>query len=238
MSIEITKGEPGELPFGIIQNADILTGQDMKILHDLAPELKESFLKSQTFRTRTEMEVSVLNDVKHPTHASKFWQATREQNVMFTETVYLSYEYRKNLIEIEKLERDLLLEDDDLEKKLIQVEIEKKRFNSKQQEKTAKARIREIQEWSEIKAREASYMSGDELSDVDNHQLVSYVRRWIRQRIAMDDKGSPAERHNLLGQLYSGLKVCEREGLLDTVLEGFPEDVVSKLTSENRLLLR
>ena len=237
MSSELMKGEPGELPFGIIQDADILTGEDMQVLKDLAPELKESFLKSQTFRTRTEMEVSVLNDIKHPTPSSKFWQATREQNVMFTETVFLSYEYRKNLIEIEKLERNLLSEEDELEKKLIQVEIERKRFVSRQQEKTAKARIREIQEWSDIKAREAEQMTEQELADVDNHQLVSYVRRWVKQRIAMDDKGSPAERHNLLGQLYSGLRACKRQGILDYTLEGFSEDVISQLNAENRLLL-
>ena len=49
-------------------------------------------------------------------------------------------------------------------------------------------------------------MTVEQLEDVDNHQLVSYTQRWIRQAIAMGDNGSPAERQNLLGQLESGFK--------------------------------
>src|SRR3972149_7797975 len=86
----------------IINESQILTKEDFDIVSNLKEELKDVFLHSQVFRTRTEMEVSVLNDVKFPTADSKYWQSVREQNVMFHELVMLSYDYRKNIVEVKK----------------------------------------------------------------------------------------------------------------------------------------
>jgi hypothetical protein len=232
---EKEKGQLTETPFNIIQQAQILTDDDLEILNPLKKELRETFIKSQTFRTRTEMEISVLNDIKHPTSASKFWQSVREQNVMFNELVMLSYEYRKNLIKIKIIQRKIENETDELEKELLQIEAEKKFFISKQQEKIAKDRIREIKAWSEIKEREAGRMSPEELKDVDNHQLISYTRRWIKQSITMGGGGSPSERQNLLGQLRSGILLCIKKGIIDKVLNTFPKEIQKKVKDEYNL---
>lgn len=231
----LIKGEINSTPFNIIQDSQILTQDDWAILSPLTKELQETFKKSQVFRTRTEMEVSVLNDVKHPTADSKYWQATREQNVMFTELVLLSYEYRKNLIEIKKKQRDLDNEQDDLEKELIQVEIERLTFNSKIQERTAQDRIRELKDWSEIKERESVNMTKENLENVNNHQLISYTKRWIKQSIAMGMGGSPAERQNLLGQLHSGILACVKNNVIEEVLSGFQIDIQTKIRNEYKI---
>jgi len=229
---EIKKAELTETPFNIIQQSDILTEKDLDLLNPLKQELKETFIKSQLFRTRTEMEVSVLNDIKHPTPQSKYWQSVREQNVMFNELVMLSYEYRKNLVKIKIMKRNLEKEVDELEKELIQIEIEKKTFTLKHQEKTAKDRIREIKAWSEIKEREANKMDKEDLEDVDNHQLISYTKRWIKQSIVMGNNGSPAERQNLFGQLRTGIKTCIAKGIINKVLEGYEKSIQDKIKSE------
>lgn len=228
----MTRGEYGSMPFNIIQQSDILTKDDVDKLTPLTQELKETFIKAQVFRTRTEMEVSVLNDIKFPTSTLKYWQAVREQNVMFGELVMLSYKYRKNLVEIKKLQRDLENEKDDLEKELLQIEIEKKMFISKNQEKTAKDRIRELKAWSEIKEREAKKMSKEDLADVDNGQLIGYTKRWLKQSIEMGISGSPSERQNLIGQLRSGILACIEKGILNKVLEGFSKDIKQKIKEE------
>ena len=98
---------------------------------------------------------------------------SREQNVMFQELVNLSYDYRKNVIEIKIKEREMQKETDELKRELIQIDIEKTTFALRNQEKTAKARIVEIQEWSDIKKREEKQMTDNELEDVNNHQLLS-----------------------------------------------------------------
>jgi hypothetical protein len=233
------KNDNPNLPFNIIQESKVLEESDFQSLVSLSDELKETFLKSQVFRTRTEAEISVLNNIKHPTPSSKYWQATREQGVMFHELVMLSYEYRKNLVEIKKLERDLNMEADDLDRELKQIEVERKLFISKNMERTARDRIREIHMWSEIKEREANMMTPDELADVDNHQLVSYTQRFIKQAKAMGENGSPAERQNLFGQLFSALDACDKNGILENVLAPFDEDTKRKLgsPSERKLLM-
>ena len=215
-----------------IYQSNLLSKEDLNSLEKLSTELQETFTKTQIHRTRTEMEVSVLNSAKFPTPSLKYWQAMREQNVMFTELVMLSFAYRKNLVESQMLRRDLDREQDELKRELLQIEIEKKMFIKKQQERVAKARIREIKDWSAIKGREALQMSEEELKDVDNSQLIGYTKRWINQAILMGNNGSPAERQNLLGQLRSGILACNDKGILSKVLEGFPSMIQQKILKE------
>lgn len=213
-----------------------LLGEDVVVIDDLYEELCQALELAQIHRTRTEMEVSVLNDLKFPTPASKYWQAVREQSVMYQELIMLSFEYRKNLVEIKKCERSLRVETDDLERELLGIEIEEKRFIQMNQERVARARVREILDWSDIKAREAKLMTPVELENVDNHQLISLTRRWIRQSMAMGGNGSPAERQNLLGQLSSGINACIRAGLLDSLLVPFGPEVKKKIHTEYGVL--
>jgi hypothetical protein len=202
----------------IIESSQILKADDFLVLSELKSELQDTFLNVQIFRTRTEMEVSILNDLKHPTPDSKYWQAMREQNVMFQELVMLSYEYRKNQVEIKILERKLALESDDLEKELLQIEIEKKQFIGINQERTAKDRIRELREWHEIKESLKPDMTAS-LTDVNEHQLVSYTLRWINQLSGLSENTSISERNNLLGQLDKGIKLCKQKGCMTKVLK-------------------
>jgi len=48
----------------------ILDQKDVDEFRKLIPELKDTWVKKQMFRTETEMRFSVLNDAKHPTDAS------------------------------------------------------------------------------------------------------------------------------------------------------------------------
>ena len=60
---------------------NMLDPQDVKDFKELTVELKDTWNKKQIFRTETEMRFSVLNDLRYPTKASKYWQCVREQNV-------------------------------------------------------------------------------------------------------------------------------------------------------------
>ena len=218
--------------FNQLFDSQLLTRDDLDVISRLKPELIDTLKKTQIHRTRTEMEVSVLNDIKHPTPASKYWQSIREQGVMFEELVLLSFEYRKKQVEVKILERKFNNEEDELEKELLKIEIEKEKYVLSAQERVAKARIREINDWSEIKTRELKLMNGLDVDNVDNHQLISYTKRWIQQSIMMGGNGSPAERQNLLGQLRSGVNACIKNGVLGLVLNDFHTDVQTQIKSE------
>ena len=81
--------------------------EDAQAVVALREELTDTWTKKQIFRTETEMRISVLNDGKHPTQASKYWQSVREQNAMFEALMGLSFDLRRNHIKRMKLERKL-----------------------------------------------------------------------------------------------------------------------------------
>jgi len=194
----------------IIEGADILDAQRCTVLLGLAAELRQTFATVQVYRTKTEMLVSVLNDVKHPTPDSKYWQAVREQNVMFQELAMLSYEYRKNAVEIRKLQRNQLVEEDELEKELIGIEIEKKTFIGCNMERTAQDRLREIVEWSHIKAELRPQMAfGDQ--DVNEHQLTAMKQRFEFEASLVGQNTPPADARNALGLAISAGRTAQED---------------------------
>ena len=105
---------------------NILDKDDVKDFKKLIPELQDTWHKKQMFRTETEMRFSVLSDNKYPNAAAKYWQSVREQNTHFENLVHLSFDARKNEVEIKKLQRDIKKEKDPLEVELKQIELEAK----------------------------------------------------------------------------------------------------------------
>jgi hypothetical protein len=179
---------------------NILDKDDVKNFKKLIPELQDTWMKKQMFRTETEMRFSVLSDNKYPTKAAKYWQSVREQNTHFENLVHLSFDARKNDVEIKK-------EKDPLEKELKQVELEKKLYGKAQMELVAKHRMREVSLWSKLK-KEFHDGSFDD-RDVNTHQAQSYLLRFQRQKETITPGTTQPEVFNILGQLEAlekGLK--------------------------------
>ena len=47
--------------------------------------------------------MSVLQDAKYPTKASKYWQCVREQNVFLENLMSLSFDARRNEVKLKKI---------------------------------------------------------------------------------------------------------------------------------------
>ncbi len=77
---------------------DVFSDEKMSEIQILGDELADNWNKKQIFRTETEMRVSVLNDGKHPTHASKYWQSVREMSAQFNALVDMSFDIKRNKI--------------------------------------------------------------------------------------------------------------------------------------------
>lgn len=178
---------------------NILDKEDVKEFKKLIPELQDTWHKKQMFRTETEMRFSVLSDNKYPTKAAKYWQSVREQNTHFENLVHLSFDARKNEVEIKKLERDIKNEKDPLEVELKQIELEEKLYAKAQMELVAKHRMREVATWSKLK-KEFDDNSFDK-QDVNTHQAHSYMLRLQHQKNTITPGTSQPEVFNVLGQL-------------------------------------
>jgi hypothetical protein len=177
----------------------------------MVPELQDNWVKKQMFRTETEMRFSVLSDNKYGNNASKYWQSVREQNTHFENLMHLSFEYRKNDVEIKKLQREIKKEKDSLEKELKQIELEQKLYSRAGMELTAKARMREISSWSKLKKEFNDGKFDDR--DVNTHQAESYMHRLEQQKATLTPGSSQPEVFNVLGQLET-LKRVRKSGEL------------------------
>jgi len=178
---------------------NILPTEDVKAFKAMVGELRDTWTKKQIFRTETEARISVLQDMKYPTKASKYWQCVREQNVFLENLMALSFDYRRNDIKIKRLERKIEEEEDDLKKELWKVDLDEKRYAKANMELTAKDRMRELKMWSKLKTE---FNDGTfDTKDVNQHQLNSYNQIMQNKAKTLTEGSSQAEVFNVLGQL-------------------------------------
>ena len=167
----------------------------------MVPELQDTWVKKQMFRTETEMRFSVLSDNKYPPRAAKYWQSVREQNTHFENLMRLSFDARKNAVEIKKVQKKVKQEKDPLEKQLLQIDLEQKIYDQASMELVAKHRMREVATWSKLKLE---FDDGNfDKEDVNKHQAYSYLLRLQEQKKTLTPGSSQPEVFNVLGQLES-----------------------------------
>jgi hypothetical protein len=185
----------------------ILDPEQVSKFKELTNELRDTWTKKQMFRTKTEMEFSVLNDAKYPTNAAKYWQCVREQNTHMENLMQLSFDARKNDIEIKQKQKELEKESDELKKELIQVEIDQKIYSKASMQLVAAHRMREVTEWSNFKK---IYNDGTfDDKNVDTHQLVSYKKIMKNRQNTLTPGSSQPEVFNVLGQMQTIERVEE-----------------------------
>jgi len=190
----------------------ILDEKDVKQFKALIPELKDTWKKKQMFRTETEMRFSVLSDNRFGTNAAKYWQSVREQNTHFENLMRLSFDARKNAVEIKKLQKKIKNEKDPLERDLLEIEMEQKIYDQASMELVAKHRMREVASWAKLK-KEFNDGSFDD-QDVNTHQAESYTHRLEQMRKTITPGTTQPEVFNLLGQLETLKRVRQSGELL------------------------
>jgi len=189
----------------------VLDQEDFKKFKKLTAELKDTWTKKQIFRTETEMRVSVLNDGKHPTKASKYWQCIREQNVFFESIMSLSFDYRKLEIKIKQQQNMIAKTENELERELMQIDLEQMIYSKANMELVAKDRIRELELWSILK-KEIDDGSFD-TQNVNSHQAESLKLILQNRANTLTSGSSQAEIMNVVGQLTTAERL-EKEKLL------------------------
>jgi len=193
---------------------NLLDPQDVSAFKAMTEELRDTWTKKQVFRTETEMRFSVLNDYKYPTKASKYWQCVREQNVYLENLMNMSFEYRRDDLQVKELKQKLETEKDPLKIELLHIDLDEKNFAKAGMELTAKDRMREIKLWSKIK-KENDDGSFD-TRNVDTHQLESYHKIMQNRKETLTPGSSQPEVFNVLGQLGSIERIKKERGQLES----------------------
>jgi hypothetical protein len=180
---------------------NLLDPNDVKEFKEMTEELRDTWTKKQVFRTETEMRMSVLQDAKYPTKASKYWQCVREQNVFLENLMSLSFDARRNEVKLKRLQEKLKTEEDPLKRELLQIDIDEKTYSVANMQLVARDRMREIKLWSTLK-KEFDDGSFD-TQDVNRHQLDSYALIMKNKAETLTSGSSQPEVFNVLGQLQT-----------------------------------
>ena len=205
---------------------NLLDPNDVKEFKELTNELRDTWTKKQVFRTETEMRMSVLQDAKYPTKASKYWQCVREQNVFLENLMSLSFDARRNEVKIKRLQEKLLTEEDPLKKELLQIDIDEKTYSVANMQLVARDRMREIKLWSVLK-KEFNDGSFDD-KDVNTHQLDSYHLIMKNKAETLTSGSSQPEVFNVLGQLQTIERVKKSGEMIYNKKEQLTNDLGSK----------
>ena len=180
---------------------NLLDAEDVSKFRELTSELRDTWTKKQVFRTETEMRISVLQDAKYPTKASKYWQCVREQNVFLENLMTLSFDARRNEVKLKRLKQKLETEKDPIKLELLQIDIDEKTYSVANMQLVARDRMREIKLWSTLK-KEFNDGSFD-TKDVNRHQLDSYAIIMKNKAETLTSGSSQPEVFNVLGQLQT-----------------------------------
>jgi hypothetical protein len=138
----------------------------------------------------------------------------------------LSFDYRKNEVKIKKLKKKLTEATDPLKVEMLEILLEEKLYGRANMELVAKDRMREINQWSKLKAE---YDDGSfDTQNVNTHQAQSYKLIMQNKMNSITPGTSHSEVFNVVGQMQT-IERLEKEGVLLTA-----PDTIKKIKKEDK----
>jgi hypothetical protein len=205
---------------------NLLDPNDVKEFKAMTAELRDTWTKKQVFRTETEMRMSVLQDMKYPTKAAKYWQCVREQNVFLENLMSLSFDCRRSEAKVKWLEKKIETEQDEYKLEKYKIDLDEARYGLANMQLVAKDRMREIKLWSTLKKE---FDDGTfDTKDVNRHQLDSYHMIMKNKAETLTSGSSQPEVFNVLGQLKSIERVKKSGEMIYNKKEQLTSDLGAK----------
>jgi hypothetical protein len=205
---------------------NLLDPEDVKEFKAMTAELRDTWTKKQVFRTETEMRMSVLQDMKYPTKAAKYWQCVREQNVFLENLMSLSFDCRRSEAKVKWLEKKVESETDEYKLEKYKIDLDEARYGLANMQLVARDRMREIKLWSTLKKE---FDDGTfDTKDVNRHQLDSYHMIMKNKAETLTSGSSQPEVFNVLGQLKSIERVKKSGEMIYNKKEQLTSDLGAK----------
>jgi hypothetical protein len=205
---------------------NLLDPEDVKEFKAMTAELRDTWTKKQVFRTETEMRMSVLQDMKYPTKAAKYWQCVREQNVFLENLMSLSFDCRRSEAKVKWLEKKIETEQDEYKLEKYKIDLDEARYGLANMQLVARDRMREIKLWSTLKKE---FDDGTfDTQDVNRHQLDSYHMIMKNKAETLTSGSSQPEVFNVLGQLKSIERVKKSGEMIYNKKEQLTSDLGAK----------
>ena len=205
---------------------NLLDPEVVKEFKAMTYELRDTWTKKQVFRTETEMRMSVLQDAKYPTKASKYWQCVREQNVFLENLMSLSFDCRRSEAKLKWLEKKIETEKDEYKLEKYKIDLDEARYGLANMQLVARDRMREIKLWSTLKKEFNDGSFNDK--DVNRHQLESYHQIMKNKAETLTQGSSQPEVFNVLGQLKTIERVKKSGEMIYNKKEQLSHDLGAK----------
>jgi hypothetical protein len=190
----------------------VLTPEEQQEVYSLAEELKDNFHKIQKGRTETEMRVGILTDGRFPTAAAKYWQCVLEQNVVFEGLQSDAFRYRRLEVEIRKKQRALQRCEDDLEREMLEIDLEEMFWNKARLERAASGKVKELKLWSMLKQEQDD--GSFDTQEADTHKMEMLQKRLLFQANTLSPHTPSGEVQNVIEQLATANRLLNEAPLL------------------------
>lgn len=196
-----------------LTDSEVLSSEDLEELKALMPELQHALYTRTIWRTEVEARYSVLNDIDHPTPASKFHQSKLEMAVFTENLIHLSFAYRRKLVELEETE-DKLRSTQKFERRKLEIDRDEQLWMLEIMRIEAKHRLRELQMWHKIKAELTSGGEKFDLDDKNTDQLIALTKRYCQEfPIAIRSRQDTAANRNIIAHTVTLVAECDRRGI-------------------------
>lgn len=198
-----------------IVSSSVISDSDLAQLDKIKESLMISVDTRTIWRTQTEAEVSVLNDLKFPTAAAKFHQAAREQVVFFDNLLRLSFDYQRKLLDVEEIQDQLKNADPgSMKARRLNIDLKEAIYTLSVMQHEGRERVREIVMWEDIKQKCLFDDPSIHPDDKNADQIIGFTLSHIRKLpSAFRSATDPGSANNIIGQAISGLKKCDELGI-------------------------
>ena len=176
---------------------NVLSNTDANYMMSVTGEIQRSFHAQKKWRSNFIANNAILDNEKYPLPSSKYWQAVREELVMFEQLCNQSLDYERHLLEKEMLE--INLEDvrnpeskkGKVIKKLIGLDILAVELKIIHVKHDCKNRVREIRIWEDVKNKIVKENPELDIDSPESSQEEHWVARWSNDIRAGNDMMSP-----------------------------------------------
>ncbi len=242
----IDLGQFNEKAIEIIKSGNLLDEDALKFVVDNIKVSSDIWQKVQRGRTETELRTSVLNDLRHPTADSKYWQIYREANIQFEGVIFAIYEWKENqqdlkIIETEIEELDWQIEElkkgdnflnkiqikrKEAEREKRKIMMDKKSLLMMNTKASAMDRVRELKILYKIRDELLPQLQYG-IDNPNDHQLISYAQSLTLKILNGERTGwvgsGIADINNLKGVQFSCMKyILQDQNNLNIFMNGLP----------------
>ena len=223
--------------FGTSEIKSFFDEEQQTKLANAQPNITKAFETVTMWRTPTLLRLSVLDDVSHPTPDSKYWQLVNEMYAHSTGLAELMFEIEEKQIDLDEVIAAITVINKKIEKgekidqfELSRLEVKKRRyeFDLVNMQKTAKARIEELNNQSSA-MEELKPLLAFGVEDQNAHQLQGFAQSWTSEVCNITEHTDVDSKKNIISRWITCMNVLNSMGKRDEFINSLPSQQKEKL---------